>query len=255
MRPCLSEPLLPILYQSVLKFIVTTRHHVLKDTREQGSRMHRFAYITLIAKSIDIAILATCQGIYNEAYPILQRQMRTLQTEPVRLIAEGDSFRTIPKIARRVWYRDINHIRLLPSPSQGRDTIEYSASNAQALNAFLDKFPFNAKQPSTRSQALLIAFDAEPGDTHTPTPTYTYSDVISTFIHSMNDIALLAGREIGVWVKAGSTGHHFMAWSDSNVQIFFNHCAKEGPQGYEYKEQKVPTDEQWREDWEVTGAT
>jgi hypothetical protein len=69
---------------------VTSRHCTLKFPPQNsfGLRMREMA-ITLVIRSLPVALLATCKLIKKEATPILERKLNQLRTGPMRLIVDS----------------------------------------------------------------------------------------------------------------------------------------------------------------------
>jgi hypothetical protein len=121
----------------------------------------RSGYITLVTKSIDVAILATCQDIYDEWYPCLQRQLKKLQSESARIIANRYGVTKLPIITTRMWNRDYAHLRPQPSSRPKTDIVENKASDKQAYGAFLNKCSFYIEAAPSRSETLRIAMEID----------------------------------------------------------------------------------------------
>ncbi|KAF1939325.1 hypothetical protein EJ02DRAFT_457082 [Clathrospora elynae] len=98
---------------------VTTRHHVLQDPHSNTP-----STITLVAKSLSVALLAANRLISEEAKQILSKKLAFLKTEPLRFIADATSAMnydaTLPNILRYI-STERAHIRqhglATPSPA------------------------------------------------------------------------------------------------------------------------------------------
>ncbi|KAI4663453.1 uncharacterized protein J4E78_003867 [Alternaria triticimaculans] len=77
---------------------ITTRHHVWEDTvRHSGNT------ITLVVKSMSTGILLVSCSIHDECKPILDRKLKALQVEPLRLIVDKQSLLTLTRHKNGVW--------------------------------------------------------------------------------------------------------------------------------------------------------
>jgi hypothetical protein len=241
----------------LLTEIVTTRHHVLKlksiDVDEFPVPRERSGYITLFIKSIDVAILATCQEVYDEAYPCLQRQLKKLKTEPARVIADRYGVTKLPTIATRMWHRNYAYSQLQPSPNPKTDVIEYEAADKQAYWAFLNKCSFYTEAGSNRSQTLLIAMviDIVESADHTFHRT-NFRHSWASFLDDMPLIPRIGGKKIGVVVKAGPAGKITAREAVMDIQDILD---REGGHRlgahYTYVDQTAPTEQEWQDDWAV----
>jgi hypothetical protein len=210
-------------------------------------------YITLFIKSIDVAILATCQEVYDEAYPCLQRQLKKLKTEPARVIADRYGVTKLPTIATRMWHRNYAYSQLQPSPNPKTDVIEYEAADKQAYWAFLNKCSFYTEAGSNRSQTLLIAMviDIVESADHTFHRT-NFRHSWASFLDDMPLIPRIGGKKIGVVVKAGPAGKITAREAVMDIQDILD---REGGHRlgahYTYVDQTAPTEQEWQDDWAV----
>jgi hypothetical protein len=230
---------------------VTTCHHVLKL---KGIRVDEFqvprersGYITLVTKSIDVAILATCQEVYDEAYFCLQRQLKKLKTEPACVIADRYGVTKLPTVATRMWHRNYAYSRLQPSPRPKTDVIEYEAADKQAYWAFLNKCSFYTEAGSNRSQTLLIAMEidiVESADHTFHRSNFRHS--WASFLDEMPLIPRIGGKMVGVVVKAGPTSKIAAREAVMDIQDTLD---REGGHRlgahYTYVDQTAPTEQEW----------
>jgi hypothetical protein len=79
---------------------IITHHHVLQDPTIPEDSSSCGSTITLVVKSISIAMLLASSPIYDECRPIFDHKLKALRAEPLRLIVDStswESMRAYPK--------------------------------------------------------------------------------------------------------------------------------------------------------------
>jgi hypothetical protein len=151
-----------------------TRHYRLKDPAFQpNSDDIPPSYITLVTKSLPVALLATCRLINAEAAPILAPKLKKLRKEAPHFIVDSASFGNLIEdkhsIGELIWdcegnpslaqTRSINRQVIKLRLVNGHDNVIYkSSAKYDAIQSFVRKFvKYRASRPTEETVFTIRA--------------------------------------------------------------------------------------------------
>jgi len=111
---------------------ISSCHYRLNDPTfkpEPEEQTTQASYMTLVVKSLPVALLATCRLIHNEATPFLAPKLKTLRDEPSHFIIDSTSFhsfvnnyRGIGTVLEKYEYDEIEETWFGPDAGKDPDT-------------------------------------------------------------------------------------------------------------------------------------